>query len=164
MRRMKYLRISIVAQLLLAIYFQLINWFRLGSWNFQPGFVPLFNSDKIDLSDLVLLIAFILPFLLFLFAYWRRWNWLMWIGTIGYCVWFFLQIKTWWVPYLFGASSHWQEVYNRVFAQSTKILPSFGNHLAPDAMHLTIQLLLLVIIVSSILGLLQDRRKRQSPS
>jgi hypothetical protein len=86
----------------------------------------------------------------------------MWLGVAGYAGWLYLQIQTWWVPYLFGASDHWQEVYHQVFAYSTKILPSFGNHLAPDAMHLTIQLLLLVILTSLIVGLVQIRRSKKS--
>src|ERR1700693_3505948 len=125
---MKYLRISLATQFLFAIYFQVINWFPLGSWNDQPGFVPIFHSvisGKIEWGDIGILSMFLLPFLLFALAYWRRWNWLMWIGVAGYAIWLCLQIQTWWVPYLFGASGHWQEVYHRVFAHSAKILPSF---------------------------------------
>jgi hypothetical protein len=161
---MKYLRISLATQLLLAAYFQLINLFSLGSWNYQPGFVPLFstvNSGKIQWSDVGILGLFLLPFLLFGLAYWRRWNWLMWIGAIGYTIWLYFQIQTWWIPYLFGASEHWQQIYNRVFAHSTKILPSFGKHLAPDAMHLTIQLLLIVIVISTIKGLVKIHRNNK---
>jgi hypothetical protein len=160
---MKYLHISVATQFLLAVYFQMINWFSLGAWNDQPDFVPLINaatSGTIEWGDIGIVCAFLLPFLLFLFAYWRRWRWLMWVGALGYTCWLSLQIQTWWIPYLFGASDHWQEVYHRVFAHSTKILPSFGNHLAPDAMHLTIQVLLSVIVASSIVGLVQIRRSK----
>lgn len=158
---MKYLHISLAAQFLLAIYFQMVNWFSLGSWNDQPGFVPMLSSlisGRMQWEDAGSLGMFLLPFLLFALAYWRRWNWLMWVGAFGYSVWLYLQIQTWWIPYLFGASKNWQEIYHRVFAHTTKILPSFGNHLAPDAMHLTIQLLLLVIVTNSITGLLQIRQ------
>ena len=162
MKRMRYLRISLAAQFLLAIYFQIINWCSLGLWNYQPGFVPLLSSGAIEWRDVGSVSAFLLPFLLFSLAYWRRWNWLMWVGAVGYGAWLYLQIQTWWVPYLFGASEHWQEVYNRVVSHSTKILPSFGNHLAPDAMHLTIQLLLIVIVISSTVGLVQLQRHKKS--
>jgi hypothetical protein len=161
---MKYLRVSLATQLFLAIYFQLINWFALGSWNDQHGFVPLYNlviSGKADWGDIGFVSAFLLPFLMFLLAYWKHWTWLMWVGAVGYSVWFYLQLKTWWFSYLFGASAHWQETYHRVFAHSTKILPSFGNHLAPDAMHLLIQLLLLVLIITLIIGLIKLQRKKQ---
>ena len=162
---MKYLRISLAIQFLLAVYFQLINWFSIGSWNYQPGFASIFssiNSGKIPWSDIGILGLFLLPFLLFALAYWRRWNWLMWVGVIGYSSWLYLQVQTWWIPYLFGASEHWQEIYHRVFSNSTKILPSFGNHLAPDAMHLAIQLFLIVIVTSAIIGLVKIQRNKKS--
>ncbi len=162
---MKYLRISLATQFLLAGYFQIVNWFSLGSWNYQPGFVPMFSSvisGKFLWGDIGILGVFLLPFLLFVLAYWKRWNWLMWVGSIGYTAWLYLQVQTWWVPYLFGASKNWQEIYHRVFAQSMKILPSFGNHLAPDAMHLTIQLLLFVIVISTIVGLVQIQQSKKS--
>ena len=158
---MRYLQISLATQFLLAIYFQMVNWFSLGSWNDQPGFVPMFSSvisGRIQWEDAGILAMFLLPFLLFALAYWRRWKWLMWVGAIGYGIWLYLQVQTWWIPYLFGASEHWQEIYHRVFVRTTKILPSFGNHLAPDAMHLTIQLLLFVIVTNSIAGLMQIRK------
>jgi hypothetical protein len=158
---MKYLRISLGTQFLLAIYFQMINWFSLGSWNYQPGFVPMYSSvisGKIQWGDVGILCTFLLPFLLFALAFWRRWYWLMWVGVVGYSAWLYLQVQTWWVPYLFGASEHWQEIYHRVFAYSTKILPSYGNHLAPDAMHLTIQLFLVLIVTNAIVGLVQIQR------
>jgi hypothetical protein len=161
---MKYLRISLVFQLLLAVYFQLVNWFPLGSWNYQPGFTPMFNSvnsAKIPWGDIGILGMFLLPFLLCYLAYRRGWNWLMWVGSIGYIIWLYFQIQTWWIPYLFGASEQWQKIYFRVFAHSTKILPSFGNHLAPDAMHLVIQLLLIVIVTSSVIGLIQIQRNEK---
>jgi hypothetical protein len=162
---MKYLRISLAAQFLLAVYFQMINWFSLGAWNNQPDFVPLISSvmsGTIEWVDIGIVGAFLLPFFLFLLAFWRQWRWLMWVGALGYTFWLYLQIQTWWIPYLFGASDHWQEVYHRVFAHSTNILPSFGNHLAPDAMHLTIQLLLCIIVASSIVGLGQIQRTKWS--
>ena len=162
---MKYLHISLAAQFLLAIYFQMVNWFSLGSWNDQPGFVPMLSSlisGRMQWEDAGILGMFLLPFLLFALAYWRRWNWLMWVGAIGYSVWLYLQIQTWWIPYLFGASKNWQEIYHRVFSHTTKILPSFGNHLAPDALHLTIQLLLFVIVTNSITGLVQIRQTKKS--
>jgi hypothetical protein len=33
----RWLRVSLVFQFILAAYFQLILWFRLGAWNDQPG-------------------------------------------------------------------------------------------------------------------------------
>jgi hypothetical protein len=161
---MKYLRISLWTQFVLAIYFQIINWFSLGSWNNQSGFVPLIRSlisGKAEWTDIALISAFLIPFLLCLLAYYKQLIWLLWVGVCGYSFWFFLQIKTWWIPYLLGASARWEEIYHRVFAHTTKVIPSFGRHLAPDAMHLAIQLLLLILIMNLIIGLIQIQRKKQ---
>jgi len=163
MENTSYLRISLYAQLLLSIYFQLINWFSLGHWNYQPGFVPILDSDKIEFGSVGLVSLFLLPFLIYLLAYRKHWIWLLWFGTIGYAVWLILQIQNWWIPYLFGASQHWHDVYYRVFAQSTKVLPSFGNHLAPDAMHLTIQILLVIVVIYSVVGLIKLRQQKKAP-
>jgi hypothetical protein len=34
---MKWLTVSLVIQIILAAYFQVVLWFPLGSWNDQPG-------------------------------------------------------------------------------------------------------------------------------
>ena len=162
---MTYLRFSLAVQLLLAVYFQTINWLHLGAWNNQPGFVPLITSvlaGPVDWESIGVSAFFVLPALLYVLAFRNRWRWLMWAGTLGYACWLYFQLQTWWVPYLFGASEHWQEVYHRVFAHTTQILPSSGNHPAPDAMHLVIQILLVCIVVTSFTGLAQTRHKKPS--
>ena len=63
-------------------------------------------------------------------------------------VWLGLQVWTWWPPYLFGASAHWSQVYARAFAQATPILPRWGNHLPPDALHLVLQILLVGSVIT----------------
>lgn len=78
----------------------------------------------------------------------------MWTGLAFHSVWLSLQILGWWVPYLFGATPQHMDMYNRVFARTYKVLPSFPNHPAPDAMHFVMQILLLVVVVSSAAALL----------
>ena len=158
---MTWLRASLVVQAILALYFQLIAWLPLGRWNYQPGFVPLgveAARGHASAQDILLTAAFALPFLVFWLAYWKGWRWLMWIGTLGYASWLALQIKTWWVAYAFGASDSWVRTYQRVFSQSTQLLPSSGRHLPPDGMHLVIQLLLAATVVSAVIGLLRTGR------
>ena len=59
----------------------------------------------------------------------------MWLAWLATAVWLGLQLWTWWPPYLFGASDRWSQVYARAFAESTPILPRWGNHLPPDAAY-----------------------------
>jgi len=82
----------------------------------------------------------------------------MWCCVAGYGGWTFLQIKTWWIGYLFGASDNWKAVYERTFSHTTKLLPSAGIHLAPDGLHLVLQLLLLAVVIFAVGGLLRSRR------
>lgn len=111
-------------------------------------------------GDLAFVVGFGLPAVLFLYAYHKRIRALMWLCVMFNAVWFGLQVKGWWVPYIFGASQQWERTYTRVFGNTLKILPSAGKHLAPDAMHFVLQVLLLAVWVSSIAGL---TRRRSAP-
>ncbi len=158
MIRSNSLRISIVAQFALALYFQAIVWFPLGKWNYQAGSEPLLSAalgGRLEIQDLLICSFFMLPAVLFWIAYRKDLRWPMWTGLLGYTIWLFLQIETWWVGYIFGASDKWSEVYHRTFSQSTKILPSFGRHLAPDGVHFVLQLLLLLIVVTTSTALIR---------
>ncbi len=102
-----------------------------------------------------------LPAVLFVVGYLRRIRIVMWSCLLGYTVWLALQTQTWWVNYIFGASDDWQRVYHRVFGSTLKILLSFGTHLAPDAMHFIMQVLLVAVIVSGLIGLLKRDPAKQ---
>ena len=155
---MKYLRASLLSQAILALYFQLLQWLPLGSWNYQPGFTPLdveAIQGRATAWDILLVTAFMTPFAVFWFAYSRGLRWLMWICSLGYAIWLALQVKTWWVAYAFGASESWARVYERVFSHSTQLLPSFGRHLPPDGTHLVFQVLLTATVFLAVVGLLK---------
>ena len=147
-----------IAQVVLAVYFQAVVWFPLGSLNDQGGahnrpLVEQFKAGTATSGDVLFALAFNVPVLLFLVGYFKRIRVLLWFCLVAYTVWMALQIQTWWLAYIFGASAGWQEVYRRVFSRALKILPSFGNHLAPDAMHFVMQLLLVAVIVCGGIGL-----------
>jgi hypothetical protein len=155
---MKWLRASLVAQAILALYFQVIQWLPLGRWNLQPGFTPLavqVRNGSATGQDVALMIAVAAPVVIFWIAFSKGWRWLMWACTLGSATWLALQIKTWWVAYAFRASDSWVRVYRRVFSQSTQLLPAFGRHLPPDGMHLVLQVLLTAAVVPAAVGLLK---------
>ena len=160
-----WLRRSLIAQAVLAVYFQAVVWFPLGSLNDQGGvnnrpLLEQIKAGRTTSGDFIFVLAFIMPVLLFLIGYLKRIRVLPWLCLAGYAVWLALQIQTWWSAYIFGASENWQRVYHRVFARTLKILPSFGNHLAPDAMHFLMQLLLVAVIVSGVIGLIGRGRAK----
>ncbi|HEX9160306.1 MAG TPA: hypothetical protein VF980_01260 [Thermoanaerobaculia bacterium] len=162
---MRWLRYSLLVQWLLAIYFQLIFWIPLGSWNAQPGSSPLLTQTahgQLEIGDLAFVLAFLIPPVIFLLGYRYRIRWLLWASTAGYACWLFLQLKTWWGAYLFGASDHWAAVYERVFSHSTQVLPRFGRHLPPDGLHLVLQLLLCAIVALAVAGLIALPSQRRA--
>jgi hypothetical protein len=156
---MKWLRASLVLQIILAAYFQVVLWLPLSSWNAQPGkrLITLLSEGQ-ALAVLGFALAMLLPVLLFALAFWKRWVWLMWLGLIGYGVWAALQIQSWWVPWIFGADE--RALNNQKFLQRTyKIFPSSIGHPAPDAMHFVLDLLLFLAVATIALGLLETIRR-----
>jgi len=166
-----WLRRSLAAQVILAAYFQAFTWFPLGSLNDQGGIhnrplVEQIKSGTATFGDAAFALAFVVPVVLFLVGYRRHLRLVLWLSIVFYVVWFALQVQGWWVAYIFGASENWQRVYHRVFGRTLKILPSWGNHLAPDAMHLMMQLLLVAVIVCGGIGLMRREpvKNRESTS
>ncbi len=134
---------AITAQVVLLAYFELCILIPLGRWNDQPGISVPFSSGNIILgaaiggAQLLLLIGTV-----------RRLKPLLWFGLLGDTVWLLLHIYSLWLPYILGASPQYAKMYARVFGRTTKLLPNFGNHLAPDAMHIFIDVLVVAVIVT----------------
>jgi hypothetical protein len=134
---------AITAQVVLLAYFELCVLIPLGRWNDQPGNNLPFSSGKIILgatvggAQLLLLIGTV----------WRL-KPLLCFGLVGDTVWLLLHIYSLWVPYVLGASPQYARMYARVWGHTTKLLPNFGNHLAPDAMHVFIDALVIAVIVT----------------
>src|SRR5271169_1311222 len=155
----RWLRASLVTQIILATYFQMVVWFPLGSWNDQPGkrLISLLSEGQ-AVAVLGFAVIMLLPLLLFALALWKNWVWLMWIGLIGYGVWAVLQIQSWWLPWIFGADQ--RALNNQKYLQRTyRIFPFSVVHPAPDAMHFVLDVLLFLVVVTIALGLLETRRK-----
>lgn len=156
-------RTALAWQVGLAGYMQLISWVPLGGWNSQPCCptgLELLRRGTLTLSDAVGAAAFLLPMALFWSG--KRWErrWVMWLAVLTTAVWLGLQLLTWWPPYLFGASERWSQVYARAFAESTPILPRWGNHLPPDAAHFSLQVLLAGTVVTGARALLRQRARK----
>ena len=181
---MKWLRASLVAQAVLACYFQAVQWLPLGDWNIQcpsgdeiacglgnqglsvPGFQPLSVlalEGRLSARDAIYCAGFTLPFWIFWFACSKGLRWLMWMQVAFYSVWMALQMG-WWVRYAYGMTDSQVERYQRVFGRSIQLLPSFGRHLPPDGLHLVLQMLLAAVLVSALRGLSGLRSARPAPA
>ena len=161
---MAWLRASLWAQVFLALYFQATVWFPLGSWNDTQGerLIETVRSGAATRADLLFSLAMLLPLGLFLLGYWKRLFWLLWLCLAGYAGWAVVQIDSWWIPYFFGADQN--DLRNQKLLERTyKILPSFPNRPAPDAMHLVLDVLLFASVLLAFTGLLIARWERSAP-
>jgi hypothetical protein len=151
-------RTALAWQIALAGYMQVVSWVPLGRWNYQPCCptgLELLRRGTLSPTDALGAAAFLLPVALFWLGARHQWRWAMGIAVVATAVWLGLQLWTWWPSYLFGASDHWSQVYARAFAYSTPILPRWGNHLPPDALHFVLQVLLAGTVVSGTLAVLR---------
>lgn len=139
---------SIVAQSTLALYLQAIEWIDLFPWN------DVRKGNGQETLDLALAAMCALAIL----ATWRRWRPGLYFACLFYLVWLALQIATFWVPYVLGASPRWQRIHALHFGETTQILPIWGAHLPPDACHFLLQLLLVAALVPTYALLRGSRR------
>ena len=153
------LRVSAWVHIALSAYLWLIALFPLGNWNRQrdPQLIPaLIQGQGIGAGDLLTLVFVSLPAILFWIAYRRRRFWIGVFALVADVVWLALQIQSWWIPYIFGTNIQWQLNYAK--GPTTKVLPSFGNHVAPDGMHFVIHVLLMVGLITGAVALLRMKR------
>lgn len=159
---MPWLRVSLVLQIVLALYFQVIAWFPLGAWNDQPGKRLIqIVAEGHALAAIVFSVLFLLPIVIFAVAFWKRLFWLMWLSLVGYCVWAIMQVQSWWIPWMFGADVRART--NQVaLARTYKFFPESVQHPAPDAMHFTLDILLFAACLTLLIGLLPSRRRART--
>lgn len=142
-------------QCALATYMQLISWVPLGQWNYQPCCPTAIEraiSGRLTLGSVVALAIFLLIPAAWICAVNLRSRLLAGAALLACAIWLGLQIATWWPPYITGASPRWTRIYERAFAESTQVLPRWGAHLPPDAMHLVLQALLGGTLVRGVQG------------
>ena len=156
---MKPYRTALVWQLALAAYMQLVSWVPLGRWNYQPCCPPalvLLRDGSASAADAAPLLLFVVPAAVFWVGARRKSRWTMALAVLATAIWLGLQIRSWWIAYIFGASEQWARVYARAFAQATAVLPRWGNHLPPDAMHLVLQILLVGAVVTGVRAIVRS--------
>ena len=113
----------------------------------------LLGGRGIQAEDLGTLAFVPLPGVLFWLAYKRGSFWFALPVLTLDVVWLVMQIQSWWLPYIFGTDKRWQLAYAK--GPTTKLLPSFGNHVAPDGMHFMIHVLLVAALITGVAGLRQ---------
>ncbi len=156
---MRWLKASLIIQIILAAYFQAILWFPLGAWNDQPGKRLIqAAAEGAAFAALAFAVAMLLPVFLFGLAFVKRCRWLMWAAFAGYGAWAVMQVQSWWLPWIFGADQ--RALGNQKFLERThKLFPVSATHPAPDGMHFVLDLLIFAVVVTLIVGLAQTTRR-----
>jgi hypothetical protein len=161
----RYIRLALWSQFALVVYFEVVSLVPLGRWNYQPCCpvaFDLLSQGKLDAVEVFYLLAFVLPVVAFWYGVRRKNKWFMLAALVLYSSWLVLQIEGWWLPYVFGASESWKRAYGQAFSASTQVLPSWGDHLPPDGMHLALQILLVVAVWSGYVALVRVWKPRHA--
>jgi hypothetical protein len=159
------IKLSLWLRCTLTGYLWLIALVPLGNWNKQRGdylLNAIIKGKGIESGDVGLLVFITLPALLFWIGYKKTNVWFCIAALLVDAIWLVMQILSWWVPCIAGTNKTWALEYAK--GPTTKILPSFGNHVAPDAMHFAIQVLLISAIVTGVYGIYHKRFTKQKPS
>lgn len=85
----------------------------------------------------------------------------MLVFTVWADVWLAIQLYNWWLPYLFGGE---RSFYEKGYADTTRFLPRIDDHqVIPDAQHVVLQLLSLLMVVTMSVALWKvwQARRRQ---
>ena len=152
------IKVSLWLHCTLTGYLWLIDLIPLGNWNYQKGdylLTALIKGKGIESGDVGLLIFITMPAVLFWVGYKKRNVWFCLTALLVDAIWLVMQILSWWVPYIAGTNKTWQIEYAK--RPTTKILPSFRNHIAPDAMHFVIHVLLVSAMITGICGIYRQR-------
>lgn len=133
--------LTVIAALTMLAYQLVIDWIPLFPWNDVSKKTPRERvlETAINYSPL-LLIAYG-------FANPRGIGWT--IATIGCAVYMVGHLNAWWRPYLFGATEKEHAEYSRLFANTYRILPPIRTNPVPDAEHMVIGVLTLVMLICS---------------
>jgi hypothetical protein len=133
---LRWFKAALFLQLLLLAYFLAIEVADLFPWNDVAS-----RPAAYDLGQAIAVHAFPQLALIGIFALGVRW--LATVSALGYAVYLARQLWIWWLPYIAGAEPAWRQYYAENFERTLKLFPSDGLYLAPDAQHLTLQLLTL---------------------
>ena len=142
------IRASVVSQAILLAYLEIIEWVNLYPWN------DIRRGNGQEVLDIILGVVM----LACIAATARRFRTGMIVASVVYLAWLGLQITTFWIPYMNGASPRWQRIHAANFAQTVQWLPISGTHLPPDASHFVLQLLLVVALATTVVAAARLKR------
>jgi hypothetical protein len=135
------IKIAIAIQLIHLVYHQITTLF-----DFFPFNGVRFSSWRLRLADAGS--AFI-PMAVPLVGFILRNPVLMQIGLVCNFVILGGEIATWWIPYFFGPSPKWLELYSRIHRPTITVIPRRGSNPTPNLEHLILMCLTLLTTATS---------------
>ena len=132
---MTILTIAIVLQVVLLVYHQVTTLFDFYPFNGARGSSR--RERLLEAGTNFIFMAFpLVAFLLRRPGLMRGGLYTFFFVMLGWCA-------TWVIPYFFGPSPKWLEIYSRIQAKTITVLPRRGTNPVPNLEHLILMLLLL---------------------
>jgi len=130
------IKLAITLQIISLLYHQITTLF-----DFFPFNGVRFYSRREKLADAIsgLIVMAIAP-IGFIFHV----PFLMELGLVCYCIGIGGWVATWLIPYFFGPSAKWLEIYSKVHRQTITVLPRRGSNPVANLEHLILLILALL--------------------
>lgn len=167
----RWIWIALALQVVIILYYEFTSYVDLYPFN-DLRTISMETSIQSSLANDVPKLGIILVTLLAM-KYWiTSWFRFFYASSIIYYIVFFgIQFFIWWPRYILGASPEQLEQYNEKFANTIKILPTFGNHVAVDLQHNILQTLTVAILIAMGIALRKlmqaakaEKRSQSNPS
>lgn len=147
---LRWFKAALFLQTLLVAYWLTVEVLDLFPWNDIASRSPGYDLRWAIAINALQLLAFTAIFSLGI----RPLAVLSVLGYGGYLAW---HLWTWWKPFALGASAEWKAIYAQGFSRTLKVLPQFGDRVAPDAHELTLEILTLLTLIATIMAVLRMR-------
>ncbi len=143
---MKWNQVATLLPLLFLSYQLLIDWVNLFPWNDIAT-----KTAKTRLLELLLNYS---PLLLIAYGFHQATPTPKLYALMGSLAYLVGHLNAWWRPYLLGATPNQKAEYQQYFSRTYTFLPPIGDHPIPDAAHVVLGSICLLMVISSFLAYL----------
>ena len=133
--------IAAIAAIALAVYLIVTDWVSLAPWN-KVEDVPIRQKLLLSLTNYT-------PLLFIAFAVLQENRILMALALFVGAVDLLMHVVYWWLPYLRGTTDEQSAERASLFGGTTTFLPPIGDHPIPNAQHVVVGLLMLLMVAAT---------------
>ena len=138
------IRAAMALQILLLVYHQVTTLFDFYPFNGVRFYTAKEQWQECAVNGILMVLPII--------GFGSRITHLMRFGAVYYFVLLAVELKIWWVPYLFGASEKWRRDHGRIHAGTVTVLPPIKSHPIPNLEHLILQALTVLTAIATLLA------------